>query len=465
MDASRGAATDARAGTLRGMAASSPIPIHLVAGFLGAGKTTAIRTQLDVRSGERAAVIVNDFGDAAFDETVLGEGDPFAITNIPGGCVCCTAPEGFVDALGAVLDEAPDRIWIEPTGLARPQDLVDTIRRSPHANRVALAPVVVLVDPRQLARDTDLELLREQAQIADVLVASRVDLANDPEREGFRRFAAELWPPPLATLECEHGKLPAETFEWPEGEGERAPRHRSAPHSHHDHASTEGFRARSFVWSPAVVFSRARLVEALDGAALERFKGVFRTQEGVSQFEVAGGTLHERVSSYRRDSRADGIVRAGDDAPLDTLAAALEAAALRQDELQLSAERIEIVLPDGRTHSVDRDRLIALPDGVDDVAPLFPKRSGAAARVEALWEALGLPERGAAVAVALDGFASEAVALEGLRQGYLLHSVEGDPLPAKQGGPFRLLIPDGTPGVPSACANVKGLAKLVIRTD
>ena len=171
------------------------------------------------------------------------------------------------------------------------------------------------------------------------------------------------------------------------------------------------------------------------------------------------------MSSYRRDSRADGIVRAGDDAPLDTLAAALEAAALRQDELQLSAERIEIVLPDGRTHSVDRDRLIALPDGVDDVAPLFPKRSGAAARVEALWEALGLPERGAAVAVALDGFASEAVALEGLRQGYLLHSVEGDPLPAKQGGPFRLLIPDGTPGVPSACANVKGLAKLVIRTD
>ena len=55
--------------------------------------------------------------------------------------------------------------------------------------------------------------------------------------------------------------------------------------------------------------------------------------------------------------------------------------------------------------------------------------------------------------------------VEGLRQGYLLHSVDGEALPDKQGGPFRLLIPDGAPGVPSACANVKGLAKLVLRTD
>lgn len=441
------------------------IPTHLVAGFLGAGKTTAIRTQLDARSGENAAVIVNDFGEAALDEAVLGEGEPFQITNIPGGCVCCTAPEGFVDALGAVLEQGPDRIWIEPTGLARPQDLVDTIRRSPHATRVALAPVVVLVDPRQLARHDDRALLQEQAQIADVLVASRVDLASEGERVAFREWAAALWPEPLATLECEHGKLPAECFEWPDGEGERAPRRREATPHHHD--STTGYQASSWVWSPSVVFSRSRLVAALEGATpgLERFKGVFRTQEGVSQLEVAAGTLHERVSPYRRDSRADAILRAGNEEAQRVLAAALDAAAMAEDELELSAERIEIVLPDGRTHSIDRERLLALPDGVPDVSAMFPKRSGAAARVAMLWKHLELPNEGSAVAVALDGFASEAVALAGLREGVLLHTVDGDALPAKQGGPFRLLIPDGTPGVPSACANVKGLAKLVIRTD
>jgi hypothetical protein len=328
--------------------------------------------------------------------------------------------------------------------------------------------VVVLVDPRQLDRQAGLDLLLEQAQIADVLVASRLDLASDDEREGFRSWAGALWPQPLAILEAEHGKIPPESFEWPEGEGERAPRARvtAAEPQRHDHESTAGFQARSWVWAPAVVFSRTRLLDALrEVKGLERFKGVFRTQEGVSQIEVAGGALHERVSPYRRDSRADAIVQAAGQEALNVLESALEKATMAQEELALSAERIEIVLPDGRAHVVDRDHLIALPEGVDDVAAMFPKRSGAAARVEALWGSLGLPDRGSAVAVALDGFASEAVALEGLRKGFLLHSVDGDPLPAKQGGPFRLLIPDATPGVPSACANVKGLAKLVIRAN
>ncbi len=445
------------------MSDPSRIPTHLVAGFLGAGKTTAIRTQLELRGDENAAVIVNDFGEAGLDEVVLGEGEPFQITNIPGGCVCCTAPEGFVDALGAILERRPDRIWIEPTGLARPQDLVDTIRRSPHARSLALGPVVVLVDPRQLALRDDAELLREQAQVADVLVATRVDLASDDELRVFREWAATLWPQPMAIRECEHGKLDAALFEWPEGEGERAPRRREGI-PRHDHHSTVGFLARSWVWSPDVVFSRERLHAALDTAkVLERFKGVFRTQEGVTQLEIAAGTLHERVSPFRRDSRADAILRSEDEASLAALQTSLDAAAMRDDELQLSAERIEIVLPDGRTHSIDRERLLAQPDAIEDVSRLFPKRSGTAARLEVLWKALELPEQGTAVAVALDGFASEAVDIAGLRHGVVLHTVEGGPLPAKQGGPFRLLIPEGTPGVPSACANVKGLAKLVIR--
>ena len=89
-----------------------PVPVQIFSGFLGAGKTTAIRAQLAQRTGEKVAVIVNDFGEAGFDEAVLAEGEPFRITNIPGGCVCCTAPEGFVDALGAVLAQQPDRLII-----------------------------------------------------------------------------------------------------------------------------------------------------------------------------------------------------------------------------------------------------------------------------------------------------------------------------------------------------------------
>jgi G3E family GTPase len=447
------------------------IRVQIVSGFLGAGKTTAIRAQLDARSGQRIAVIVNDFGEASLDAVALAEGEPFRITNIPGGCVCCTAPEGFVDALGAVLAEKPDRLLIEPTGLARPQDLIDTIRRCPHGESLELAPVVVLIDPHQLAAqqahgdETTRALLREQASVADVLVANRTDLASESELAAFERYAAELWPGPLAVLRTRHGVLPRALLDWPAGEGPRSERQHE-PHAHSHAPSTDGHVARSWCWSPDVVFSGRRLRDALAALAADpsvaRFKAIFRTEEGVSRLEIAGGVLHDRLTSFRRDSRADAIAR-GEENTLDRIGAVLQAAVLRGDELHLDPNRIEWVLPDGRVYSSDRASLQALPGGIADVSAQFPKRTGAAARVAALFEALALPSTGTAVVVAGDGFASEPVSIPVLRRGVLLHSLGEAPLPPEHGGAFRLLIPEDASPEPISCANVKGVAKVVLR--
>ena len=67
--------------------------------------------------------------------------------------------------------------------------------------------------------------------------------------------------------------------------------------------------------------------------------------------------------------------------------------------------------------------------------------------------------------VAGDGFASEPVAMEVFGEGVLLHSLDGEPLPEKQGGPFRLLIPESASAEPVACANVKGVAKVVVKAS
>ncbi len=452
------------------------VSVQLFSGFLGAGKTTAILAQLDARRkrGERVAVIVNDFGEASLDEEALAEGEPFRITNIPGGCVCCTAPEGFVAALEAVLGEEPDRLLIEPTGLARPQDLIDTIRRCPQRDAFELAPTVVLVDPRQLREtsargdDETRQLLREQAQVADVLVANRTDLASEADLDAFDALATDLWPGPLAVHRTTHGALPPEAFDWPPGEGPRAEPHASDGHAHHAHdPSTDGHRARSWVWPQDAVFSGRRLRDTLQSLAGEkgvaRLKGIFRTEEGTSRLEISGGVLHDRLTSYRRDSRADAIVRSEAEALLDTIAKQLEAALLSEAERAVDPNRIEWVLPDGRVFGVDRAALRALPDGIADVSTLFPKRAGAAARVQAVFESLPLPEDGSAVVVAGDGFASDPVDIAVLRRGVLLHSQDDGPLPEKQGGPFRLLIPEDASPEPVSCANVKGVAKVVLR--
>ena len=482
------------------------IPVHIVAGFLGTGKTTAIRHQLASRLGEKVAVIVNDFGDAGLDEAVLSGEQSFAIRNIPGGCVCCTAPEGFVDALGAVLAEKPDRLIIEPTGLARPQDIVDTIRRSPHKDALALGPLVVLVDPARLGGKSadEAELIALQAGIADVLVANRTDLASPAAMARFDALAASLWPRPLAVHKTTRGKLPPSAFEWPADEGARLPRavdgsavavehvlapqehaHGHGEHGHDEHAhgehehgaaaahapaSTLAHTVRSFRWSPETVFSRERISraalrasEGLAGAPLARWKGIFRTDQGVLLVQVAGGQMHEERSPFRRDSRLDVILEGGGEDAFARIANWLAGASLSDSERAARATRVELVFPSGRVRFIAREELIALPGGIDDVAALVPKRGGAAARVRALLDAHKFPDEGSAVVCAADGFASEPVPLAALREGLLVHSVDGAPLDPKQGGPYRLLIPEGVAGAPSACANVKGVVRIVLK--
>lgn len=451
-----------------------PVPVHIVGGFLGTGKTTALRDQLEARRGERIAVIVNDFGEARMDEATLVADEPFRITPIPGGCVCCTAPDGFVQALGALLEDAPDRLFIEPTGLARPQDLIDTIRRCPHREALALAPVVVLVDPRRLGRESDDEraLVEHQAAAADVLVANRTDLCEEADLERFDAFAGALWPGPLAVYRTRHGRLRPEWLEWPEGEGSRIPPGGvdEQPAGTHTHDTTSGYRSRSFHFPPERLFDRERLArsllrmsEGLAGAPLARFKGIFHTREGFLHLEVAGGTLHERRSLHRRDSRADAIFQEAGEDPFERVRSWLEGAALGDRELRAQTRQIEILRPDGRVRLVDREQLAELPGGVADVAALFPKRSGAAARVSSLWERLGLPDEGEAVICAADGFASEPVPVAALRRGLLLHSEGGAELAPERGGPFRLLLPEDVPDAPASCANVKGVTRIVLR--
>lgn len=447
-------------------------PVHVIAGFLGTGKTTTLTRLLAARpAGEKVAVIVNDFGEAAVDATVVDEASGVRIAEIRGACVCCTAPEDFVGALGLLLDDVrPDRIFVEPTGLARPADLVDTLRRGPHRDRVAVAPVIVLVDPRAL--DPDDPLQRDQAEAADVLVANRVDLAEEDDLAKFDSFACTLWPGPMRVIRTRFGELTDDVLHWPEGQGPRA-----APREHdhaHDHdaacevcgPSTVGHVARSATWGPDVTFSRARLEAALtraiaDGVPLARVKGLFRTDEGTLLVEVAGGRVHARPSPYRRDSRADVIVR-GDTAALDAVFSGLSAARSTDEEARIDRERLEVVRPDGTRRGFDRDALRALPGGVPDVGALVPKRRGEAARVAEILRAAGVALDGSAVVVAADGLTTPPVPADALATAVLVHTLDGGPLPADQGGPYRLLIP-GDAGPGGACANVKGAVRIVIR--
>ncbi len=420
-----------------------PVPVHVIGGFLGSGKTTLLQKEL-ARRQERCAVVVNDFGEAKIDRQLLGAA--VGIQDIPGGCLCCTAPEGLVPAITAILAELrPDRIFIEPSGLARPQDIGDMLRRSAIKAQITLGPVVVLVDPERLQAAPN-PLLQEQLEAADILVASRCDIASPTALAHFERSVSTLWPPPLKLLWSAHGEVGAEAWEWPEGAGLRLQAARQDRYP-----STWGFEGRSFFFPPDKVFSYDRLRRLVESTAqIERFKGLFLTDLGHIRLDLAGGKTQIQPSAYRRDSRADAIFLEGAD--IEAFSRALEGCIRGEDAAE--GPVLALVDADGNSLSFSREALAGLPGQIEDVAPLVPGREGSGLRLRGLL-ALG-GEGGRVIIAAGDGMTSEAVPLQEAGEAILLHSLSGGPLPEKQGGPFRLLAA-GSP-----CGNVKGVVRIRI---
>ncbi len=423
------------------------VPVHIVTGFLGADKTTLLIDQLARRQGsERCAVVINDFGQARIDASLL-EG-AVAVTEIPGGCVCCTAPEGLVPAVQALVEQGDvDRIFLEATGLARPADIVDTLTRSPLARYIEVAPVVVVVDPGRLVSEAP-PLLLEQMDAADILVASHYEETTDQAQEALTQASRGHFPPWLASVQAREGGVEPELFELRRSELVFRKRPRpSAP-------STQGYGTASRIWARDRVFDLDALRAVLEDCGAERAKGLFRTEAGWMLLELSGGRARHRPSQIRSASAVDVIVQ-GDLEVAEAIVERLDQAGY----VELAREGVH--LSDGHGYEVELTRfaLAALPGQIDDVSAQYPKRVGSGVLLS---EVLGLTlasDHATFVVAASDGMTTEPVPVGEAGEAILVHSLDGGALPGELGGPCRLLVPEG-----SACASVKGVARIRVLT-
>src|SRR3954452_25480803 len=158
-----------------------PVPILLVTGFLGAGKTTVVNHLLTQAHGRRIAAVVNDFGAINIDaELIAGAAD--GVVSLSNGCICCTLEGDLLRTLAGLLrrDPRPEFIVIETSGVADPADIVRNLMDPVIWQEAPLDTVLCVLDATtSSAKLNDDALLRSQLRAADVVAFSKVDLPDE----------------------------------------------------------------------------------------------------------------------------------------------------------------------------------------------------------------------------------------------------------------------------------------------
>jgi len=219
---------------------ATKIPVTVITGFLGSGKTSLIRHLLQNNQGRRIAVLVNEFGELGIDGELLkscqicpeDEADGNNIFELTNGCLCCTVQEEFYPTMQELIKrrDSIDCIVIETSGLALPKPLVKAFRWQEIRNAATVDAVVTVVDCAAVAAGTfasDLEaialqrqaddslehetplqeLFEDQLACADLVVLSKTDLVDDATKSQVEELVKQELPRVVKMVESDRGQL------------------------------------------------------------------------------------------------------------------------------------------------------------------------------------------------------------------------------------------------------------------
>jgi putative photosynthetic complex assembly protein 2 len=326
---------------------SKAFDVEIAAGFLGAGKTTYMRRRLaeygamDQKISGKTVVLVNDFSAVGIDGSLL-ESQGAEVVELPNGCICCSLRDDLSTQLQETVTRfAPDRVLIEPSGVADIASLIGVMQRPALAPFVRKLEVTTVIDAGAFLADyaTLPAHFSAQARLASTLVINKADLVSQGTRmmvaETLRRLNpnvkivsaryGQIDPEPMVVLALVQSHDAAHVHDEHCGHADHGHDHEAHEHEHaHDHAAGElGFTS----WN-------ATLENACDPDALQavldaithgtygdikRVKGLTRSGAGWLHFDVAGGRASMTAFSARpaETSRIVAIGKRIDTAALD----------------------------------------------------------------------------------------------------------------------------------------------------
>jgi len=303
---------------------SEPIPLTVLTGFLGAGKTSLLNRLITDPALAETAVIINEFGEIGLDHLLvkpIREG----VLLLQSGCLCCTLRGDLVDALEQLLRDLDNgravfrRVVLETTGLADPVPVLQTTMAHPYlVMRYRLDGVIAVVDAMNGAATLDAHMEAvKQVAVADRIVLTKTDLLTAPDgQRGHEALVARLHrlnpaapildaaaneASPERLLTCglfdPARKIP-DVKRWlaADAYAERVGDH--GHHQHHHDVNRHDDRIRAFSFAtdaaiPAAMFDMfLELVRSVHGPNLLRLKGIVKLAETPASPVVIHGVRH-----------------------------------------------------------------------------------------------------------------------------------------------------------------------------
>ena len=258
--------------------ATSLVPLTIIGGFLGSGKTSLVNHILNHAVGRRVAVLVNDFGSINIDAKLIVsvEGETISLAN---GCVCCTIRHDLLVEVIKLLerDPVPDHIVIETSGVSRPVAVAETFFSSTAQRLVDVQHMISMLDA-DLTVDPKAgygDLAFDQIKTADIIVINKIDLVAPRQLAELRRRVATI-APRVRTWETSHGIVPLDLIFEDDLSAAMAKlrswKRESDASVHHEHGPEGHFEAWSYQGDTAWSFN------ALEQAMSNLPRGIYRAK-------------------------------------------------------------------------------------------------------------------------------------------------------------------------------------------